>query len=93
MTGEEIGQRLQLPPSTVAGHLAGLGLGRLSNLSRRGGIIAPAPATLHLDVKKLACFRRSGHRFTDDSDPRSPATAARARSQFAPRANPEPRYT
>jgi transposase InsO family protein len=70
MTGEEIAARLHLPRSTVAGHLARLGLGRLSQLAPRAPARrynrARAGELLHLDVKKLARFRRVGHRITGD---------------------------
>jgi transposase InsO family protein len=68
MTGEEIALRLRLPRSTVAGHLAGLGLGRLAALQpsspARRYSRARAGELVHLDVKKLARFRRIGHRIT-----------------------------
>ena len=70
MTGEEIAERLHLPRSTVAGHLAHLGLGRLAALEpsepARRYNRARAGELIHLDVKKLARFRRVGHRITGD---------------------------
>ena len=68
MSAEEIGARLHLPRSTVASHLAGLGLAgwlapsepaRRYNRARAGELI-------HFDTKKLARFRRVGHRITGD---------------------------
>jgi transposase InsO family protein len=62
--------RLCLPRSTVAGHLRRLGLGRLAALGpsspARQYIRARAGELVHLYVKKLACFRRVGHRITGD---------------------------
>jgi transposase len=70
MTGEEVAGRLQLPRSTVAGHLARLGLGRLTQLEpsepARRYNRARAGELVHFDVKKLARFRRVGHRITGD---------------------------
>jgi transposase InsO family protein len=70
MTGEEIGDRLHLARSTVAGHLRRLGLGRLAALEpsepARRYNRAHAGELVHLDVKKLARFRRIGHRITGD---------------------------
>jgi transposase InsO family protein len=70
MTAQEIGERRQLPRSTVAGHLARRGLGRLSRLApsepARRYNRARAGELVHLDVKKLARFRRIGHRVTGD---------------------------
>jgi transposase InsO family protein len=70
MTGEEIGDRLHLARSTVAGHLRRLGLGHLAALEPRKPARrynrARAGELVHLDVKKLARFRRIGHRITGD---------------------------
>jgi transposase InsO family protein len=70
MTGEEIAERLHLPRSTVAGHLARFGLGRLAALEpsepARRYNRARAGELIHLDIKKLARFRRVGHRITGD---------------------------
>jgi transposase InsO family protein len=70
MTGEEIALRLRLPRSTVASHLRRLGLGRLATLEpsepARRYSRARAGELVHLDIKKLARFRRIGHRITGD---------------------------
>jgi transposase len=70
MTGEEIAERLRLPRSTVASDLRRLGLGRLAALEpserARRYNRARAGELVHLDVKKLARFRRIGHRITGD---------------------------
>ena len=70
MTGEEIAERLRLPRSTVASNLRRLGLGRLAALEpsepARRYNRARAGELVHLDVKKLARFRRIGHRITGD---------------------------
>jgi len=70
MTGEEIGDRLHLARSTVAGHLRRLGLGRLAALEPSEPVRrynrARAGELVHFDVKKLARFRHIGHRITGD---------------------------
>jgi transposase InsO family protein len=70
MTGEEIALRLRLPRSTVASHLRRLGLGRLATLEPSEPVRrysrARAGELVHLDIKKLARFRRIGHRITGD---------------------------
>jgi transposase InsO family protein len=68
LTASEIAVRLQLARSTVAAHLAAAGLGRLSRLEptapvRRYQRQRPGEL-LHLDIKKLARFRKTGHRIT-----------------------------
>ncbi len=70
LTAAEIADKLQLARSTVAGHLAAAGLGRLGGLEpsepvRRYQRQRPGEL-VHLDVKKLARFRRTGHRITGD---------------------------
>jgi hypothetical protein len=68
MSTAEIAGKLRLARSTVAGHLTAAGFGRLARLEPA----APArryqrqhPGELvHLDVKKLARFERTGHRIT-----------------------------
>ena len=67
LAAEEIAVRLRLPRTTVASHLWRRGLGRLAELERRAGAPlqrARAGELVHLDIKKLACFRRIGHRIT-----------------------------
>jgi transposase InsO family protein len=75
MTAEEIAARLRLPRSTVAGHLARLGLGRLAQLApsapARRYNRARAGELIHFDTKKLARFRGVGHRITGDRRHRS----------------------
>ena len=68
LTAAEIAGRLRLARSTVAGHLAAAGLGRLGRLEpatpvRRYQRQHPGEL-VHLDVKKLARFERTGHRIT-----------------------------
>ncbi|HVL34861.1 MAG TPA: IS481 family transposase [Burkholderiales bacterium] len=72
----QIAQRVKAPLSTVARYLAKLGLSRLSSLEPK----APAqryehehPGELvHLDTKRLARFRRPGHRVTGNRQIESP---------------------
>jgi transposase InsO family protein len=70
MTGQEIGDRLHLARSTVAGHLRRLGLGRLAALEPSEPVRrynrTRAGELVHFDVKKLARFRHIGHRITGD---------------------------
>ena len=70
MTAEDIAGRLHLPRSTVAGHLARRGLGRLAQLElsapARRYNRARAGELVHFDTKKLDRFRRVGHRITGD---------------------------
>jgi transposase InsO family protein len=68
LTAAEIAARLRLARSTVAAHLAAAGLGSLSRLEpaapvRRYQRQRPGEL-LHLDIKKLARFRKTGHRIT-----------------------------
>ncbi len=68
LTAAEIAGKLKLARSTVAAHLAAAGLGRLSRLepeapARRYQRHRPGEL-LHLDIKKLARFRKVGHRIT-----------------------------
>lgn len=68
LTGAEIGEKLDVARSTVAGWLARLGLGRLASLEpkplvRRYQRQNPGEL-LHLDIKKLGRFERTGHRIT-----------------------------
>ena len=70
LTGKQIGERLKLARSTVASHLARLGIGKLKALDPRPPVVryqrAWAGELLHLDVKKLGRFHRRGHRITGD---------------------------
>jgi len=70
LTAEEIAQRLRLPRSTVAVHLARLGMGRLPPLHPPPPVIRyerQRPGELiHVDTKKLGRFQRLGHRVTGD---------------------------
>jgi transposase InsO family protein len=70
LTGQEIALRLKLARSTVAGHLARLGIGKLDRLDPPAPVVRyqrDRPGELvHLDVKKLARFWRTGHRITGD---------------------------
>jgi transposase InsO family protein len=68
LTAAEIAAKLHLARSTVAGHLAAAGLGRLARLEpatpvRRYQRQHPGEL-VHLDIKKLARFVRTGHRIT-----------------------------
>jgi len=75
LTGWEIADKLQMPPSTVSTILARIGLGRLSRLE------PPEPANryqrerpgelVHVDVKKLGKIGRPGHRVNGDRRTRS----------------------
>lgn len=70
MTAAQISVRLKMPRSTVARVLSRAGLGRLKFLDRAEPVCRyqrESPGELlHLDVKKLGCFRRIGHRVTGD---------------------------
>ena len=70
LTGAEIAERLRLARSTVAGHLARLGIGRLSPLEERPPVVRfereNPGELLQLDTKRLARFDRVGHRITGD---------------------------
>ena len=68
LTGAEIAAKLGLARSTVSGWLARIGLGRLASLEpkppvRRYQRQSPGEL-LHLDIKKLGRFERTGHRIT-----------------------------
>jgi len=70
LTGAEIAERLRLARSTVAGHLARLGIGRRSALEERPPVVRferERPGELlHLDTRRLARFERVGHRIAGD---------------------------
>ena len=93
LTAAEIATKLQLARSTVAAHLAAAGLGRLSGLEpaapiRRYQRQRPGEL-LHLDIKKLARFRRVGHRITAGVMPRTgPAGSSSMSPSMTPRAWP-----
>ena len=68
MTGAAIAAKLDLPRSTVSRWLAREGLGRLAQIDppdpvRRYQRDRPGEL-IHLDIKKLGCFDRPGHRVT-----------------------------
>lgn len=70
MTAAQISSRLRMPRSTVSRVLSRAGLGRLKFLNpvepvRRYQRERPGEL-IHLDIKKLACFRHLGHRVTGD---------------------------
>ena len=68
LTGAQIGERLSLARSTVAAYLTRLGLGRLKALEPKEPVRRYqrelCGELLHLDVKKLGRFDRTGHRIT-----------------------------
>ena len=70
MTGRQIARRLRMPRSTVAAVLKRVGLPRLRDLKPPEPVIRyqrDRPGELlHLDIKKLARFKRVGHRITGD---------------------------
>lgn len=70
MTAAQISVRLKMPRSTIARVLSRAGLGRLKFLDRAEPVRRYQRETpgelLHLDIKKLGCFRRVGHRITGD---------------------------
>jgi transposase InsO family protein len=78
LTAAEIAAKLKLARSTVAAHLVAAGLGRLARLEpaepvRRYQRQHPGEL-VHLDVKKLARFVRTGHRITGNR--RNPSDGA-----------------
>ena len=70
MTSVQIAGRLKMPRSTIARVLSRAGLGRLKFLDRAEPVRRyqrEMPGeSLHLDIKKLGCFRHEGHRVTGD---------------------------
>ena len=68
LTAEQIAERLGLPRSTVAHHLAALGMGKLPPTHPPPPIVRyerQRPGELiHIDTKKLGKFQRLGHRVT-----------------------------
>jgi len=67
MTAAEIAETLRMPPSTVSGILARIGMGRLGRigLEPAGRYERSRPGELlHVDVKKLGRIIRPGHRVT-----------------------------
>jgi transposase InsO family protein len=70
LTAAQIAARLSMARSTVAAVLARHGLERLSRLTPKPAVLRyerqRAGELLHLDVKKLARFRRVGHRIHGD---------------------------
>jgi transposase InsO family protein len=78
LTAEEIAGKLKLARSTVAAWLTRRGLRRLTALEPKepaGRYQRQRPGELiHLDIKKLACCERVGHRITGDR--RNPSAGA-----------------
>jgi transposase InsO family protein len=70
LTGEAIAAKLALARSTVAGWLTRRGLGRLASLTETAPVRRyqrERPGELiHLDIKKLGRFARTGHRITGE---------------------------
>lgn len=68
LTGSAIAELVSLPRSTVGRLLRGMGLGRLSALDSKPTIVryehSEPGSLIHVDSKKLARFRRAGHRVT-----------------------------
>src|SRR5829696_5360901 len=69
-TGEQIAHQTGVSPATVSRVLKGLGLSRIKDLEPAAPIIRyerEAPGEMiHIDIKKLGCFDRVGHRITGD---------------------------
>lgn len=69
-TYRQISQLLNVSPATISRVLRRAGLNRLSALEPaappRRYVYDQPGGLLHLDIKKLACFRRPGHRVTQD---------------------------
>ena len=69
-TGEQVAAEVGVSPATVSRILKPLGLNRLSALdpaapARRYERAAPSEV-IHIDIKKLGKFSRTGHRVTED---------------------------
>lgn len=66
----QIAAHLQVGQSTIARIVRRAGLHRLAELEPRPPVVRyqyPEPGgMLHLDIKKLGCFRQAGHRVTGD---------------------------
>ena len=77
-TVEEIAERIRLPQSTLAAHLAAMGMGRLPPLHPPPPVVRyerDRPGELiHIDTKKLGRFQRLGHRVTGDRHQHSKGT-------------------
>ena len=75
MTGRKIAERLGMARSTIARLLRRAGMGRLKLLDPKEPVrryTRERPGELlHLDVKKLARFRNTGHRMTGDRSKKS----------------------
>lgn len=70
LTGQQIARDLGVSPATVSRVLRRLGLSRIASLEpaepvRRYERAAPGEL-VHIDIKKLGCFERTGHRITGD---------------------------
>jgi transposase InsO family protein len=75
LTNQEIADQLRLPVSTLARHLARLGMGKLPPLHPPPPVVRyerDRPGELiHIDTKKLGRFQRLGHRIVQRGQGRS----------------------